>query len=454
MIGVRLSHPSPRKIAFDILHRIEKEHSYADLLLDQALSREGLVGPDRGLLTELVYGTLRRQGTLDHLIDQFSHQKAQKLERNVLLLLRLGLYQLLFLDRVPVPAAVHETVELAKRHAPRASGMINAILRRTDREREHLPFPDPTAEPTAYLAARHGHPRWLANLWLEQLGMPEAEALAMAMAEPAPLTLRTNSLLIDRDDLLERLAEEGATVTPTRWSPLGIYLNGGPPLATLPSFRDGLFIVQDEASQLAVHLLAPQPGEIVLDLCAAPGGKTTLLAQLMGNRGEITACDRHERKLRLVRENAERLGIDTITTLAGDATRPLPELAGRQFDRVLVDAPCSGLGVIRRNPEGKWWKSPDDLIQLAASQRRILATAAGYLKPGGTLLYATCSTSREENEAVIDDFLSTNQSFVLEPVPQALPAIAELATPEGYFRSWPHRHGMDGFFAARLKKLP
>jgi 16S rRNA (cytosine967-C5)-methyltransferase len=443
---------SPRRLAFDILARIEKEHSYADLLLDQTLSHADLIGPDRGLLTELVYGTLRRQGTLDHLIDQFATQKTQKLERAVLILLRLGLYQLLFLDRVPVRAAVHETVEMAKDIAPRAAGMINAILRRTDRERGQLPFPDPGTQPVAYLAARHGHPRWICALWLDQLGLPEAEELARAMAEQAPFTLRTNTLCIDREDLLDCLTDAGAHVTPTRWSPLGIQLAGGPPLTSLPCFRDGHLFIQDEASQLAGLLLTPRPGESVLDLCAAPGGKTTLLAQLMENRGEIVACDRHQRKLRLITENADRLGVTTITPMSGDACLPLPALAGHQFDRILVDAPCSGLGVIRRNPEGKWWKSREDLDRLAVTQRQILATAADYLKAGGTLVYATCSTSTIENEEVVGDFLSSHPDFVIEPVQQVMPELAELATPEGFFRSWPHRQGMDGFFAARMKK--
>ncbi len=448
-----MNQPSARHLAFDILYRIEKEHSYADLLIDQTLTNQQITGPDRGLLTELVYGTLRRQGTLDHLIDQFSTQKAHKLERSVLLLLRLGLYQILFLDRVPVHAAVHETVELAKITAPRAAGMINAILRRTDRERATLPFPDPVSQPVDYLAARYGHPSWLSALWLEQLGLAEAEELAKTMAEQAPLTLRTNNLLIEREDLLERLADEGASATPTSWSPLGIQLTGGPPLASLPSFRDGMFFVQDEASQLAGLLLTPQPGESILDLCAAPGGKTTLLAQLMENRGEVVACDRHQRKLRLISENAERLGITIVTTMSGDACQPLPALADHLFDRVLVDAPCSGLGVIRRNPEGKWWKSLDDLKHLAVSQQQILATAADYLKPGGIMVYATCSTSVAENETRVRVFLSSHPDFVLEPVQAIMPNLADLTTPEGFFRSWPHRHGMDGFFAARLKKL-
>ena len=444
---------TPRRAAFDILLRIEKERSYADILLDRELTHGTLQGPDRGLLTELVYGVLRRQGTLDHVIDQFASQKTGRLERSVHLLLRLGLYQLLYLDRIPTAAAVHATVELAKTLAPRASGFINAVLRRTDRERHNIRFPDPAGKPAAYLAAAWSEPVWLTARWLDQLGWEEAEALARAMVEPAPLTIRVNTLRISRDELQTRLATEGMTSTPSRFSPDGLRIDSPVSIGKLASFREGLCTVQDESSQLAAIFLAPEPGDRILDLCAAPGGKTTHLAQLMGNRGAILACDIGVRKLRLIEEVAVRLGITIITTSPIDATKPLATLSGERFDRILVDAPCSGLGVIRRNPEGKWWKSPADITTLARTQRTILHNAAEILLPGGTLLYGVCSTDREETEAVIEDFLSENSGFVVEDLRELFPQHSELFTDWGCFRSWPHRHGMDGFFAARLKRL-
>src|SRR5512146_1733698 len=270
--------------------RIEKERSYADILIDRELSTGALAGPDRGLLTELVYGVLRRQGTLDFLIDRFSRQKVNKLERAVLVLLRLGLYHAFFLDRVPVSAAVNETVNLTKALAPRASGFVNAVLRNADRGREAIVYPDQEKEPAAFLATRYSHPAWLAERWLAQLGPAEAERLAEAMAAPPPLTIRANTLRISREELAARLAAEGGTVSPTRYSPDGFQLAAACSLAQLPSFRKGLFMVQDESSQLAARFLAPQPGATVLDLCAAPGGKATHLAQLMENRGTVTAC--------------------------------------------------------------------------------------------------------------------------------------------------------------------
>jgi 16S rRNA (cytosine967-C5)-methyltransferase len=443
---------NPRRAAFDILLRIETEHSYADILLDQALASGAIQGADRGLLTELVYGVLRRQGTLDHLINQIASRKTEKLERAVLLLLRQGLYQAFFLDRVPISAAVNETVKLAKIIVPQAAGFINAVLRNADRQRDSISYPDKAKAPLDYLATRYSHPRWLAAAWVKQLGFDGAEALAAVMADSPPMTLRTNTLRISREALLDRLAAEGVQGEATRWAPAGIRVTAAGSLARLASFQEGLFTVQDESSQLAALFLSPAPGEKILDACAAPGGKATYLAQLMGNTGSITAGDVLGRKLRLIGENSERLGISSIKTVILDAATPDKCLGAERFQRILLDAPCSGLGVIRRNPEGKWWRSPTDPAELSQLQRAILKNLAPYLTAGGILLYATCSTSREENEDVINDFLARQPNFVQEDLRQLFPDYLELFTADGFFRSWPHLHGMDGFFAARLRK--
>ena len=448
-----MSTKNPRRAAFDILLRIEKERSFADILIDHELSKEIIKGADRGLLTELVYGVLRRQGTLDHIISQFSKQRPEKLELFVLLLLRLGIYQSFFLDRVPVSAAVNETVNLAKELAPRASGFINAILRSADRGRDSITYPDPVTSTVQYLAVRYSHPAWLTEQWCDQLGPEAAEELAAAMAEPPPFTIRTNTLRISREALMTRLSSEGVTCSPTTWSPDGIRLNQSGLITRLPSFKEGLFTVQDESSQLAPLFLAPQKGERVLDACAAPGGKSTQIAQLMGNSGEICACDVNHKKLRMIKETCDRLGIDSIRTFTMDATIPSNAIKDATFHRILVDAPCSGLGVIRRNPEGKWWKTPADLPQIAATQRAILENLTNYLEPDGTILYATCSTSIQENEAVVDAFLRRHPEFAIEDLRPLFPEFAPLFTERGFFRSWPHKHGMDGFFAARLKKI-
>ncbi|ACH40521.1 16S rRNA (5-methyl-C967)-methyltransferase [Citrifermentans bemidjiense Bem] len=447
-----MSSKNPRRAAFDILLRIEKEKSFADILIDHELSKDIIKGADRGLLTELVYGVLRRQGTLDYIISQFSKQRPEKLELFVRLLLRLGIYQCFFLDRVPVSAAVNETVNLAKELAPRASGFINAVLRNADRGRDTIAYPDRAERPAEYLAARYSHPAWLAQQWCDQLGLEAAEELAAAMSEPPPLTVRVNTLRITREELIQRLAGEGVSCSATSWSPDGIRLNQSGQITRLPSFRDGLFTVQDESSQLAPLFLAPGKGERVLDACAAPGGKTTQIAQLMQDSGEIYACDVNNKKLRLIKETCDRLGINSVRTFTMDATAPSNAIKETTFHRILVDAPCSGLGVIRRNPEGKWSKSGDDLLQLARTQVSILENLCRYLEPKGTILYATCSTSVQENEYVVDSFLAQHPEFVVEDLRPLFPQYAPLFTERGFFRSWPHRDGMDGFFSARLKR--
>lgn len=448
-----MSSRNPRRAAFDILFRIAKERSFADILIDHELSKDLIKGADRGLLTELVYGVLRRQATLDHIVGQFSKQRPEKLETAVLLLLRLGVYQEFFLDRVPVSAAVNETVILAKELAPRAAGFVNAVLRSADRGRDGIRYPDREASPAKYLAVRYSHPEWLTAQWCAQLGLEEAEALAAAMAEPGPVTIRANTLRTSRDLLLKRLEDEGVTGSATRWSADGIRLHHSGALSRMPSFQEGLFTVQDESSQLAPLFLDPHQGERVLDACAAPGGKTTQIAQLMGDQGEICACDLNSKKLRLIKETCDRLGISTVRTFTMDASSPSNAIKDVKFQRILVDAPCSGLGVIRRNPEGKWWKSPGDLKELSDTQLAILENLSGYLAPEGVLLYATCSTSVEENEMVIESFLARHPEFRCDDLRPLFPDFAPLFTERGHFRSWPHRDGMDGFFAARLSRV-
>jgi 16S rRNA (cytosine967-C5)-methyltransferase len=443
---------NPRRAAYEILCQVEKEKCHADFLIDRELSKGALLGPDRGLLRELVLGVLRRRATLDHIINHFSKQKTGKLERSVLVLLRLGIYQCFFLDRIPVSAAVNETVNLAGIFAPRASGFVNAVLRRADRERDMIPWPDRSEKPADFLAAFYSHPKWLVEDWIRQLGLSEAELLAKSMDEIPPLTFRTNTLRITREELLARLAGENVQAEKCGFSPDGIRVLSPVNPAVLSGFADGLFTVQDESSQLASIFLAPDPGNTVLDACAAPGGKSTHMAQLMGNRGSVLACDLHNDKLRMISETAERLGISIIPTQKLDAAKSAGVLRGRSFDRILVDAPCSGLGVLRRNPEGKWSKTRTDVLRLAGIQKAILANLADFLSSDGIMLYSTCSTSTEENEGVIDDFLTARGDFMVEDLRELFPDYSPLFTDRGFFRSWPHRHGMDGFFAARLRK--
>lgn len=443
---------NPRLSAFNILIRIDKERSYADILLDRELSHGSIAGQDRGLLTELVYGVLRRQGSLDHIIRQFSSVRIDRMERAVLILLRVGLYQLFYLDRVPPSAAVNETVKLAKIHAPKASGFINAVLRESDRKRNGIIWPDKSVDLAGWIAAKHSTPEWIARIWLNQLGAEQAELLAKAMSEAPPVTVRVNTLKSSREELLEKLAAEQVSAEPCIFSPLGIQILTHSPLASLESFRQGLFTIQDESSQIAAMILHPLPGERIMDICAAPGGKTTCLAEIMGNSGEISACDINPRRVAQIDLLARRLGINIIKTSLMDAQKTASMPNAPRFARVLVDAPCSGLGVLRRNPEGKWWKSEKDVDQLVDRQKSILANAATFVSCDGVMVYSTCSTNVQENESVLDDFLTKHTDFVIEKIQDTYPAIAPLCTDSGYFRSWPHLHKMDGFFAARLRR--
>lgn len=444
--------PSPRRAAFDTLQQLSGSDLHADDLIDQMLSRNQLQGPDRGLFAELVFGVLRRQGTLDHYLSQLVQQPLDRIELPVLLVLRLGLYQLRYLDRVPSHAAVHETVELAKEVLPRASGLINGVLRNYLRKHGSLTLPDPTLMPSVWLSAAYSVPGWLAEQWLQQLPQNEAAGLAAASAEIPPLTLRTNTLKTSRADLLQCFTDAGISAESCRYSPEGIQVLDRCHVTSLPGFDIGLFTVQDEASQIATHLLGAQPGEQILDMCAAPGGKATHLAQLMTDQGQVMATDLNARRIRRIRESADRLGLTCIQPAAGDALAPGYQ-QGYLFDRILLDAPCSGLGVIRRNPEAKWRLAPAELTRCAARQRLLIDAAATLLKPGGILVYATCSTAVEENEAVVADFISRHHAFMVENGAELFPDWADLFTSSGHLRVWPHRHGTDGFFATRLKRI-
>ena len=442
---------NPRQAACETLLRIRKEGGFADRLIDNELSNGILSGPDRGLYAELVFGVLRRQGTLDHILQQLLEKPMIELDPLALVILRIGLYQLTCLDRIPESAAVNESVNLAKLITPGTSGLINAVLRNYLRRRDTISFPDIGANPAAAIAARHSQPEWLVAQWIEQLGVTEAGLLAEASSQQPPLTLRVNTLRTDRNQLCEAFERQGIEATACRFSPDGVTVTGRHTISTLPGFDAGLFAVQDEASQLAARLLGAEPGERIWDACCAPGGKCGHLAQLMDDRGEVIATDISRSKLTLVQESVRRLGIRSISTSVADLHQP-DTFPDGFFDRILLDAPCSGLGVIRRNPEAKWRLFSGDITRLAAVQKTLLNNAAVKLKPGGTLLYSTCSTSEAENELVVEDFLLHHPAFVLENLNDHFPGWSDLIAFYGMFRVWPHRHGMDGFFAARIKR--
>jgi len=442
--------PDPRRLAWEILERVE-QGGFSDLLLDAELQRYPQIDSrDRGLLTELVYGVLRRQRRLDHALSGCCSQPLAKVEMRVRLLLRLGAYQILELDRIPDSAAVNTTVELAKTGGlQRATGFVNGVLRGLLRSRRQLVWPDAAVDPRAHLQTGCSLPDWLAERWLHQFGADQACRLGEALLGPAPLTLRVNSLQGGRDEFIANLRAAGGEGEPCRYAPLGVKLASRAGLESIPA---ATFQVQDEASMLIADLLQPLPGDRLLDACAAPGGKTTQLAALTGNRADILALDLHPPRVNMIRQGAERLGCRGVTARPWDLTSQPDFLAPESFDRVLLDAPCSGLGVVRRNPELRWRRQEEDLIGLADLQCAILENVAPLLKPGGLLVYWVCTQTVEETEQVIDPFLDHYSEFTREDLRPLFPDWEGLFDDRGALITWPGSVELDGFFAVRMRK--
>lgn len=441
-----------RELALGILARVDHGAAYAGILLDNTLEQHPFSDPDRRLLTQLVYGTLRWRGRLDWVLGRLLERPLVKLEPALRNLLRLAAYELLFLDRVPAYATVNEAVSLARTHGGQGkASLVNAILRQITRQPRTAWTPDSSCGEPAQVTAFSSHPVWLAEMWRQQFGAERALALMAANNTEAPLVVRVNGLKIGRDELVERLRSHGIEAVPGMLSPQAVRLSHASSVAVLAEFREGLCQVQGEASQLAGFLLDVGPGMHVLDACAAPGGKATHLAELMRDRGEIIATDISVRGLEKLSDNALRLGLQSIRSYQGDAAQALPEAPG-SFDRVLVDAPCSGLGTLRSHPEIKWRRQRKDVRRLSRVQRSILDRTAVLLKPGGILVYSTCTLSRDENEGVVESFLAAHENFHLDAAAPHLPEAAREMVSGEYFQALPHQHDTDGFFAARLRR--
>lgn len=436
-----------REVAFRTLLAAERR-GRLDLqeLLDAALRRAALSEVEARLAAELVYGSVRWRRRLDMAINALVPCPRQ-VSPEARVLIRLGIYQLLFLERIPPHAAVYETVALARRFGV-DPGFVNALLRAVQRNGDPVKYPDRQRHPVAFLVRRYSYPDWLVRRWVAAWGLDEAEALCVAYNTPAPFHLRTNLLKTTREELSRRLQDDNVSVT------RGEYCRTALVTKRLPipsvSFSEGLFTVQDESSQLVTELLDPQPGETIFDLCAAPGGKTTHIAERMGDRGRVVAMDISAKGLERVEENLRRLGLRCVTTRLHDAREPLDEFA----DRVLVDAPCSGVGVLRRRAEARWGKDDDDVNRLAVRQFEILRNAARWVRPGGVLVYGVCTDTREETVELVKRFCEEEPHFRLESAKELLPALPEDAfDEEGALRVFPHRHRLDGFYAVRFRRL-
>ena len=437
----------PRGTAIKILNRIERTDSYLDKLLDAELRSKEIADVDKSLLAELVHGVVRWQGRLDWVLNGFTHGNFMKSEVNVRNALRVGLYQILFLNHVPQYAAVNEAVNFIKRiRGDKFAGLVNAVLRNIIRTLDGIHYPNPEEDPVQYYAVYYSHPIWLVKRWMDRFGKEELEKLLIANNGIPELTLRVNKIKIGTGEFLSLLEKQGVSFQGSSFIDYFIKVKSLSGISQMNIFQNGYFTVQDESAALPVLLLDPKPGDRVIDMCAAPGGKTTFIAELMQNKGEIIAVDKYGSKLNLIKLSCERLGITNVQLREADSS----EMEIDPADRVLVDASCSGFGALRKKPDIKWKRELEDILRLAEHQMNLLENGARLCKPGGVLVYSTCTTEPEENSMVIASFLRNHPEFSLEDA--SVFVSKTVVTAEGYIETFPHRHHIDGSFAARLLK--
>jgi len=438
--------PTPARVcALTVIRRVFEDGAWTDRALHGEAGRLELDPRERALATRLAYGTVQRRATLDHLIERFAGRPTDRLEPIVRAALRLGLYQLAYLDRVPAHAAVTESVELVKPTSPGGAKLVNAVLRRGAREAAAEVASLPEATP-AEAALRHSHPEWIAALWFDALGPDAARALMAADNEPAEAALRANTL---RGDAVALAAELPLPTHPAPGLPEGLLLDAPFDAFDSPLWHAGRFMPQSRAAMTVARIVGPRAGERVLDLCAAPGGKTTHLAALMEDTGAVVAVERHPGRAEALRRTARRMGASCVTVRTADACEP----QDGKFDRVLVDPPCSDLGTLASRPDARWRKDAATPHRLARTQAAILAAGADAVRPGGTLVYSTCTISPAENEDVVRAFLSGRRDFSADDLRDDVPLWDHGGVP-GFLQTLPHRDGTEGFFIARLRREP
>lgn len=443
-----MSKKNVRNLALDVLIDIEKKQAYSNLSLHHVIETNELSAQDVALLTELVYGTVQRRDTLDYYLQPFVKGK---IEPWVRLLLRLSLYQMVYLDRIPDRAVLFEAVEIAKRRGHRGiASLVNGVLRSI--QRQGLRSFDEIQDDLERLAIATSHPLWLVRRWVEQFGLDATKRMCEANVLPPEQTARVNTTKATVSDVIAELKKEGIEAVPSTVVDVGVKMVKGNAAKT-KAFQNGLLTIQDESSMLVAYALSPNETDVVLDCCAAPGGKTTHIAERMNNRGRIVALDIHDHKVKLIEQQAKRLGLSNIEAKQLDSRQAHTQFAAETFDRILVDAPCSGLGVIRRKPEIKYAKNEKDIAQLAEIQLNILRAVAPLLKRGGTLVYSTCTVDREENERVIAKFLDEHPQYERDQtLALRLPSSVAPYVHDGMLQLLPHHVFSDGFFIATLKK--
>jgi len=455
---------TPKNRPSPLSHSLTPRHAALNFLIHWGSSRGEVPfekkflkdARDRAFAHELIQGVFRHRTFLDWIIQQSMKQKSSPSPLSLRWALRLGCYQLYFLDRTPSYAAIYEMVDLVKKKVgPKAANFANAVLRSVQRKKENREPLKSLDSPLQQISISTSHPEWLVQRWLHRWGEEKTRKICQYNNQKPPLTLRVNTLRQDRETLKKTLEKEGIESIPSLLLNEALFLSNGRKILYSQTFFKGLFYIQDEGAQWISLLLAPNPGERILEVCSAPGGKTTHLAQLMKNKGEFVALDSSGVRLSLLKENLKRLRIDIVKPRRMDATKDLSSLGLESFQKVLVDAPCSGLGVLRRHPEGKWKKEERIIQEYSSLQRALLRRVAPLVKPGGFLVYSTCSTEPEENEEVIQRFLKDHPIFFKHDIIFSnLPHIELFRTEDGFFSTLWNQENMDFFFAAVLKKYP
>jgi 16S rRNA (cytosine967-C5)-methyltransferase len=443
----------PREIALKILFDVSEKDAYSNISLNKHLEAHDLKKVEKAFITELVYGTIQWRLTIDYIIQKFSSVKLKKISPWILNIMRLGVYQIIYLDKVPESAACNESVSLSKKYGHSASSrFVNAVLRNIIRNKENIEYPDRETDFEKFLSVKYSHPEWLVKNWVKRFGNDFTESLLISNNKLPDFSIRVNTLKITKDQLIEQFNQNEIEFKKAKYIDEALILQNPSGISKMDEFKKGYFAIQDESSMLVARILDPKPGELVIDVCSAPGGKTTHIAQLMGNTGTVISRDLHMHKINLINEAVKRLGINIVRAEQFDAT-VLDENYIKKADRVLVDAPCTGLGIINRKPDIKWSKTLEDKKEITKIQLKILKTASEYVKYGGTLVYSTCTIEWDENEGIVREFLSDKNEFYLEDITSNIsPKIEKATAKEGFIQLFPNIDDVDGFFIAKLKR--
>jgi 16S rRNA (cytosine967-C5)-methyltransferase len=439
-----------RTLAVKILTRVERTDSYLDKLIDYEIKTEMLNDYDKSLLNEICHGVIRWMRRLDWFLNGFYRGQWEKCMPEIKNTLRVALYQILFLNKIPDYAAVNEATEFVKRiSTQKHADVVNGLLRTIIRTKEELIYPTREIDEVKYLGIMQSHPNWMVKRWIQRFGFDDAEKLAETNNKRPILTVRINTLKINKEEFLQKLTEKNIVYRFCKYTENFITLRLMSKIYLDEDFKNGCYAVQDESAGLVSVLLDPKENDLILDMCSAPGGKASHVAQMLNNKGHIVAVDKYDAKIKMIRENLERLGVTNTEFVQDDAAEFSNDaITSQKFDKILLDAPCSGLGVLSKKPDIRWKREIEDIINLSRIQIKLLENASKYIKPGGVIVYSTCTTEPEENVDIVKEFLAVHPEFSIDNASAYVSK--DLVNEEGCIETFPHKHGIDGSFAVRL----